>query len=80
MAEQRVNGAKLAWGVCKWYSEAKGYGWITLPGGECDVFVHAKQLLDSNIHRPLQQGEEVGCEVRKAAKGWYATNIHVNTF
>jgi len=27
-------------GVCKWFSEEKGYGFISIPGRANDVFVH----------------------------------------
>lgn len=75
MSVQEVD--ELSWGTCKWYSEDKGYGWITLPGGECDVFIHAKQLKASGIVAPLQTGDRVGCLVRKGDRGLYAVNITV---
>lgn len=79
MSIKRSNGqAELVWGRCKWYNQELGYGWITLPGGQCDVFVHAKQLKLSGIQRPLEQGELVGCHLHSSTKGWYAVNISLN--
>lgn len=70
------HGEELSWGIVKWYSEDKGYGWVTLPGGECDVFIHATQLKVSGVEPPAA-GDRVGCLIRKGDKGWYAVNITV---
>jgi cold shock CspA family protein len=43
-------------GIVKWFSKAKGFGFIQLPGGGLDIFVHANQLKKSfpmelqNVH------------------------------
>jgi CspA family cold shock protein len=34
------NSNTLTRGVCKWFDEAKGYGFITVPGRANDVFCH----------------------------------------
>lgn len=77
MSVEHSNGhaVELVWGRCKWYNADLGYGWLTLPGGQCDVFVHAKQLKLSGIQRPLEQGERVGCLLHRSTKGWYAVDI-----
>lgn len=61
--------------VCKWFNVSKGFGFLQLPGGGLDVFVHANQLRKSGIARPLIEGEKVYCCVEMGPKGQYATSI-----
>ena len=49
----------LVTGVCKWFDPTKGWGFITLPGGGVDVFVHINQLRKSGITDPLNEGDKV---------------------
>lgn len=62
-------------GVTKWFDTEKGYGFIKLPSGELDIFVHSKQLRRSGIESPLLEGEKVEFEVDRGPKGAFATNI-----
>jgi len=64
-------------GKVKWYNEEKGYGFIQLPGGGVDIFVHANQLRKSNIMRPLLEGEKVRFVTSKGPKGAFATDVTV---
>lgn len=66
-------------GSCKWFNVDKGYGFIALPGGGVDIFVHAKQLKASGIERALVEGEKVKFSTSKGPKGAFATNIEVIT-
>jgi len=48
-------------GTVKWFNPAKGFGFITTPGGREDVFVHHRNItpvLGQNF-RTLNQGDEV---------------------
>lgn len=62
-------------GKVKWYSSEKGYGFIQLPGGGVDIFVHANQLHKSGITRPLLEGEKVRFVTAKGPKGSFATDV-----
>lgn len=64
-------------GRIKWYSDEKGYGFIQLPGGGVDIFVHANQLKKSNIMRPLLEGEKVRFVTAKGPKGAFATDVTI---
>jgi CspA family cold shock protein len=55
-------------GKIKWFSVAKGYGFITLFNGE-DVFVHLTGLADDVSPRQLVEGQEVEFEVEETIKG-----------
>jgi CspA family cold shock protein len=48
-------------GTVKWFSESKGYGFITPENGEKDVFVHVSALNDSGI-KFLKENEKVSFE------------------
>lgn len=62
-------------GSVKWFNPEKGWGFITLPGGGVDVFVHINQLKKSGIYTPLNEGDRVRFVTSKGAKGSFATNI-----
>lgn len=62
-------------GTCKWWNDDKGYGFIRLPGGELDIFVHANQLRKAGILDGLKEGERLAFKIGKGAKGTYATDI-----
>ena len=62
-------------GVCKFFDTTKGWGFITLPGGGVEVFVHINDLRKSGIEAPLNEGDKVSFVTSKGSKGAYATNI-----
>ena len=63
-------------GQVKWFNPDKGWGFITLPGGGLDVFVHINDLKKSGIESPLNEGDKVRFETTKSFKGKsFATNI-----
>ena len=68
------NGNDRVNGKVKWYDPAKGYGFIQLPGGGLDIFVHANQLAKSGIGA-LKEGADVQFMTSKGPKGSYATEI-----
>lgn len=65
----------LVRGTVKWYNKTKGYGFIRLPGGGIDVFVHVNQLVKSGIENGLNEGDKVTFAIDKGEKGAFAINI-----
>lgn len=61
-------------GTVKWFDPARGWGFITLPGGGIDMFVHINQLRKSGIES-LAEGDRVQFVTSKGTKGAFAENI-----
>jgi CspA family cold shock protein len=57
----------MSHGKVKWFSNAKGYGFIEQPG-EADVFVHYSAIQEDG-YKSLKQGETVEFEVVQGPKG-----------
>jgi cold shock protein len=66
----------MATGKVKWFSDAKGYGFIAREGEE-DVFVHYSSI-QSDGYRSLSQGQEVEFEIQQGPKGLHAMNVRRN--
>jgi CspA family cold shock protein len=65
-------------GVIKWFSDAKGFGFITpVIRGE-DVFVHFSAINGSG-HRSLEEGDKVEYTVEQNDKGLRAIDVDVVT-
>ena len=62
-------------GTVKWFSNQKGYGFIT-PEGESakDVFVHYSDVQGEGF-KTLDEGETVEFELTKGDKGEKAVNV-----
>jgi len=63
----------MAKGQVKWFSEKKGYGFITQEDGN-DVFVHYSAISTEGF-KTLQEGDQVEFEVSQGEKGLQATNV-----
>jgi cold shock protein len=63
----------LAEGTVKWFSNEKGFGFISREGGD-DVFVHHSKI-DMDGYRSLTEGQRVEFEVEEGPKGIQATNV-----
>jgi cold shock protein len=61
-------------GTVKWFSQEKGYGFITPEDGSEDIFVHYSAIEGSGF-RSLEEGERVTYEVTQGRKGPQAANV-----
>jgi CspA family cold shock protein len=64
----------MATGMVKWFSDAKGYGFITPDERGPDLFVHFTGIADGGF-RTLTEGSRVEFEVRAGKKGMEAFNV-----
>jgi CspA family cold shock protein len=69
----RLEEEGLPEGTVKWFSNEKGYGFISREGGD-DVFVHHSKI-DMEGYRSLTEGQRVEFEVEQGPKGLQATNV-----
>ena len=60
-------------GKVKWFSNQKGYGFITPEDGK-DVFVH-HTAIQGDGYKSLEEGQEVEFEIKQGPKGEQATNV-----
>ena len=60
-------------GTVKWFSNEKGYGFISRPDGE-DVFVHFSAI-EMDGFRTLTEGQEVEFDIVDGPKGKQAANV-----
>jgi CspA family cold shock protein len=60
-------------GTVKWFNDAKGFGFITMEGGE-DVFVHFSAIQAQGF-RTLAEGAQVEFDVVQGPKGLQAANV-----
>ncbi len=63
----------MAKGKVKWFSNQKGYGFITPENGK-DVFVH-HSAIQGDGYKSLEEGQEVEFEIKQGPKGEQATSV-----
>ena len=68
----------MATGTVKWFSDEKGYGFITPSDGSKDLFVHHNGIAGEGF-KTLAEGAAVEFEAAQGEKGPQATNVVLAT-
>jgi cold shock protein len=67
---------EMATGVVKWFSDEKGFGFITPDDGGQDAFVHFSAI-EGDGFRTLSEGAKVEYEPGEGPKGPQATSVRM---
>jgi CspA family cold shock protein len=71
-----TGGMAMATGTVKWFSDEKGYGFITPDDQGKDLFVHHSAIAGSGF-RSLAEGAKVEYKVQQGPKDPNAANVRV---
>jgi len=66
----------MATGTVKWFSDEKGFGFITPDEGGSDLFVHHTGI-DAQGFKTLQPDAKVEYEAEEGPKGPKAVNVRI---
>ncbi|MDH5179364.1 MAG: cold shock domain-containing protein CspD [Gammaproteobacteria bacterium] len=64
----------MATGTVKWFSNAKGYGFIAPEQGGDDIFAHFSAI-NMDGYKTLKKGQKVEFECTEGPKGTHAVSI-----
>lgn len=64
-------------GQCKWFDDAKGYGFLARDNGGKDCFVHFSAIESGGKHKTLNDGDRVEFTIVQGEKGPQAANVVV---
>ena len=64
----------MATGTVKWFSDEKGFGFITPEDGSTDLFVH-QSAINADGFRTLAEGAKVSFETESGPKGPRAVDV-----
>ena len=64
----------MATGTVKWFSDEKGFGFITPDEGTDDLFVHQSAIVGDGF-RSLSEGAKVSFDAESGEKGPKAVNV-----
>jgi cold shock protein len=66
----------MATGTVKWFSDEKGFGFLTTDDGSKDLFVHHSAIVGEG-YRSLAEGAKVSYEAEQGDKGPKAANVQL---
>jgi cold shock protein len=66
----------MATGTVKWFSDEKGYGFITPDDSGKDLFVHHSAIVGSGF-KSLSEGAKVSFDTEEGRKGPAAANVQL---
>jgi cold shock protein len=69
-----VEEDNMATGTVKWFSDDKGFGFITPDEGTKDLFVHHSAIAGEGF-KTLAEGAKVSYEAESGPKGPSAANV-----
>lgn len=72
--DQKGGLKNMAQGTVKWFSEEKGYGFISPEEGGGDLFVHYSGIAGEGF-KSLDEGSKVTYEAAQGKKGMQAENV-----
>ena len=58
----------------KWFSDQKGYGFVTPEGSGKDIFVHFSALQGEGF-KTLAEGQRISFDITQGPKGEQASNV-----
>jgi CspA family cold shock protein len=64
----------MASGTVKWFSDEKGFGFVTPDDGGADLFVHHTGIIGDG-YKSLAEGAKVNYEAQAGDKGPMAVNV-----
>ena len=64
----------MAQGTVKWFNPDKGLGFISVDGGDQDVFVHFSAI-ESGGYRSLDENQRVEFDITQGQKGPQAEHV-----
>jgi CspA family cold shock protein len=73
-ARARFRKVDMAVGTVKWFSNSKGYGFISPEEGGEDVFAHFSAI-EMDGYKTLNEGQKVQFDITDGPKGLQASNI-----
>jgi CspA family cold shock protein len=73
MDASQLKEDEMETGTVKWFSDAKGYGFISRQDGP-DIFVHYSAI-EADGFKSLQEGQAVEFRVVKGTKGLQAEDV-----
>jgi cold shock protein len=72
--KRKAGSRDMAQGTVKWFSDEKGYGFISPEEGGEDLFVHHTGIV-GNGFKSLQEGDKVSYEATQGKKGMQAEDV-----
>jgi CspA family cold shock protein len=72
--KRKAGSRDMAQGTVKWFSDEKGYGFISPEEGGEDLFVHHTGIA-GNGFKSLQEGDKVSYEATQGKKGMQAEDV-----